>query len=141
MERSRVFKQYIQSLKNGVCLSSLNVNERLFHNYTPAVIFQGQVHQFAGPLQAKEGENPVFAQLYVMDPSLETTTHFAKLTLPANISDQDKVELHSIMETLQISLNNYIPYIRDYQQIINIPDADLAAAAQVRLTLLHTIIL
>ena len=126
IERSRVFKKFIRPLNNGLCLSSIKANERLFHGYTPTVIFQGQVHQFAGPLQAREGANPVFSQLYILDPSLETSTRFANLRLPANISDREKIELCSIMEILQNTLKDCNPFIKDYRQIISIADADLA---------------
>ena len=84
-----------------------------------------KVHQYAGPLQAREGETPVFAQLYVLDPSLETTTRFANLTVPANISQREKVQLQSILQTLQDTLKLCNPYIRDFRQIINIPDEQL----------------
>ena len=123
--RSKVFKKYIRPLNNGLCLSSLRANERMFGNYTPSVIFQGQVHQYAGPLQAREGEIPVFAQLYVLDPSLEITTRFANLTVPANISQREKAVLQSILHTLQDCLKACNPYIRDFQQIINIPNDQL----------------
>ena len=68
----------------------------------------------------------MFSQLYVLDPSLETSTRFANLRLPANISDREKIELCSIMEILQNTLKDCNPYIKDYRQIINIADADLA---------------
>ena len=60
--KSKVFKKYIRSLNNSCCLSSLKANKRQFC-YAPTVIFQGQAHQFAGPLQAKDGETPIFTQL------------------------------------------------------------------------------
>ena len=53
--KSKVFKKYIRSLNNSCCLSSLKANERQ-SRYAPTVIFQGQAHQFAGPLQARDGE-------------------------------------------------------------------------------------
>ena len=90
--KSKVFKKYIRSLNNSCCLSSLKANKRQSH-YSPTVIFQGQAHQFAGSLQARDGERPVFAQLYVLDPSLEFTTRFANLSVPQNITVQEKGEL------------------------------------------------
>ena len=68
----------------------------------------------------------MFSQLYILDPSLETSTRFANLRLPVNISDREKIELCSIMEILQNNLKDCNPYIKDYRQIINIADADLA---------------
>ena len=89
-------------------------------------IFQGQAHLFAGPLQARDGERPVFAQLYVLDPSLEFTTRFANLSVPQNITVQERGELGEILLEVQELLKRDNPYIKDYCQIIKIPDEELA---------------
>ena len=123
--KSKVFKKYIRSLNNSCCLSSLKANEWQFR-YAPTVIFQGQVHQFAGPLQARDGETPIFAQLYVLDPSLEFTTRFANLSVPQNIMVQERGELGEILFEVQELLKRDNPYIKDYRQIIKIPDEELA---------------
>ena len=123
--KSKVFKKYIRSLNNSCCLSSLKANKRQ-SRYAPTVIFQGQAHQFAGPLQARDGERPVFAQLYVLDPSLEFTKRFANLSVPQNITVQEKGELGEILLELQELLKRDNPYIKDYRQIIEIPDEELA---------------
>ena len=47
--KSQVFKKYIRPLNNSCCLSSLKANERKL-GHSPTVIFQGQAHQFAGPV-------------------------------------------------------------------------------------------
>ena len=126
--KSKVFLKYIRPLNNALCLSSLKANYRTLSNYNPAVIIQGQVHQFAGPLQPRDGETPVFAQLYVQDSSLETTTRFANLTLPAGITEREKHVLKSILLTLQDALKVCNPYVKDFRQIINIPDEQLGSA-------------
>ena len=123
--KARSSKKYIWSLNNSCCLSSLKANKRKFC-YTPTVIFQGQAHQFAGPLQARDGETPIFAQLYVLDPSLEFTTRFANLSVPQNIRVQERGELGEILFEVQELLKRDNPYIKDYHQIIKIPDEDLA---------------
>ena len=123
--KSKVFKKYIRSLNNSCCLSSLKANKRQ-SRYAPTVIFQGQAHQFAGPLQARDGETPVFAQLYVLDPSLEFTTRFANLSVPQNITVQERGELGEILFEVQELLKRDNPYIKDYRQIIEIPDEELA---------------
>ena len=89
------------------------------------MIIQGQVHQYAGPLQTREGERPVFAQLYIQDPSLEMTTRFANLTVPASISAQEKTQLWTLLHRLQDALKDCNPYVRDFRQIISIPDEEL----------------
>ena len=94
--------------------------------YAPTVIFQGQVHQFAGSLQARDGETPVFTQLYVLDPSLEFTTRFANLSVPQNITVQERGKLGEILFEVQELLKRDNPYIKDYRQIIEIPEEELA---------------
>lgn len=123
---SKMFLKYIRPLNNGLCLSSLKANYQTFRNYNPSVIIQGQVHQYAGPLQAREGETPVFAQLYVQDPSLETTTRFANLTVPRGISAQEKIKLKTLLQMLQDNLKDCNPFVRDFRQIISLPDEELA---------------
>merc|ERR1712120_28549 len=122
---SKVFLKYIRPLNNALCLSSLRANYQIFKNYNPTVIIQGQVHQYAGPLQAREGETPVFAQIYVQDPSLEMTTRFANLTVPASITAQEKSKLRTLLQELQDTLRESNPFVRDFCQIISIPDDQL----------------
>ena len=69
---------------------------------------------------------PVFAQLYVLDPSLEFTTRFANLSVPQNITVQERGELGEILFEIQELLKRDNPYIKDYRQIIEIPDEELA---------------
>ena len=123
---SKVFLKYIRPLNNALCLSSLRANYQIFKNYNPTVIIQGQVHQYAGPLQAREGETPVFAQIYVQDPSLEMTTRFANLTVPASITAQEKSKLRTLLQKLQETLRESNPFVRDFCQIISIPDDQLS---------------
>merc|ERR1712002_736500 len=123
---SKVFLKYIWPLNNALCLSSLRANYQIFKNYNPTVIKQGQVHQYSGPLQAREGETPVFAQIYVQDPSLEMTTRFANLTVPASITAQEKSKLRTLLQKLQETLRESNPFVRDFCQIISIPDDQLS---------------
>ena len=53
-----------------------------------------------GPLQAEPGAQPVFAQIYVLDQSLETTTRFANMSLPTDMSPQDKAVMLTLLETI-----------------------------------------
>ena len=122
---SKVFLKYIRPLNNALCLSSLRANYQIFKNYNPTVIIQGQVHQYAGPLQAREGETPVFAQIYVQDPSLEMTTRFANLTVPASITAQEKSKLRTLLQELQDTLRESNLFVQDFCQIISIPDDQL----------------
>ena len=64
--------------------------------------------------------------MYVLDPSMEFTTMFANLSVPTTITDQERGELGNILMELQELLKRDNPYIKDYRQIIDIPDEELA---------------
>ena len=58
----RTFKKYIRSFNNGLCLSSLQYNQRQFRSgHFKPIVIEGSVHQFLGPLIEKEAETPRFA--------------------------------------------------------------------------------
>ena len=100
---ARTFRKFVRSFNNALCLSSLRFNERSFRsNYKPSVVIEGRVHQFFGPLLEKEHETPRFAQLWVHDPAMETTSRIANMSLPANISEAEATAVREIIETLQV---------------------------------------
>ena len=87
---AKLFKTNSRSFNNALALSSIKVRERRFqHNFCPSVIFEGKVFQYSGPLQAEDGEDPKFAQLYIKDPALETTHRQANMSLPGSMSQRD----------------------------------------------------
>ena len=101
--KARTFRKFVRSFNNALCLSSLRFNERSFRsNYKPSVVIEGRVHQFFGPLLEKEHETPRFAQLWVHDPAMETTSRIANMSLPANISEAEAAAVREIIETLQV---------------------------------------
>ena len=73
--KSRIFKDYARNINNGVCLSSLKVDQKR-DGYAPSVIFQGKVMHMIGALAPVDGEIPHCAQLYVLDSTLEFTHRF-----------------------------------------------------------------
>ena len=72
--RSRLLREHARTINNAVCLSSISVAEKHHRGFNPSVIFQGKLSHRAGSIRHAEGEHPVFAQLYVLDASLESTT-------------------------------------------------------------------
>ena len=123
---SRTFRKYIRSFNNALCLSSLKFNERSFrNNYKPSVVIEGRVHQFFGPLQQKEQETPKFAQLWVHDPAMETTSRIANMSLPGNISEAEEAAVTAIIEALQDELKAINPWIQDFRQIVEIEEEAL----------------
>ena len=98
----RIFRENSRAINNSVCLTSIKVTHRHFaQGFNPSVIFERKVQQLAGSLQAKEGENPCFAQLYVHDPSLETSQRFKNMSVPANMSSSQKRILEKVLKTVQ----------------------------------------
>ena len=105
------FRKYIRSFNNGLCLSSLQFNQRQFKsgNYKPIVI-EGSVHQFFGPLKEKEAETPRFAQLWIHDPGMETTTRVQNMNLPSSMSIAEEEAVRRVVEILQVKQRvMYIP--------------------------------
>ena len=87
-KQSKVFRKYARVLNNALCLSSVKVTEKKLPGYRPSVIFQGCVTQFMGPLRAADGDAR-FAQLYCLDPCLETTKRIGNMNMPTNTSKED----------------------------------------------------
>jgi hypothetical protein len=122
----RIFRENTRAINNSVCLTSIKVNQRKFGGrFNPSVIFEGKVQQLVGPLQAQEGEDPCFAQLYVHDPSLETSQRFKNMTIPANMSSSQKRTLEKVLKTVQDVIHNVNPFVKDFKQIIDIPADEL----------------
>merc|ERR1711905_79512 len=124
-QESRVFRKFSRSFNNGLCLSSLRVNKRRFRGYTPSIVFEGRVHQYVGPLQAREGEQPRFTQLYVHDPSLETSARVANMQMPPSLTAIERAYVHSIVDRLQTELKRINKYVRDFRQIVELGVDDL----------------
>ena len=97
---SILFQDNCRVLNNAICLSSVAVQERRAVGYNPNIVFQGRVVQRIGSVQAEPGAQPRFAQLYMLDPSLETTTRYANMTLPGDLNNQEK-ETMKIEETVE----------------------------------------
>ena len=122
---AKVFLKYIRVINNAICLSSVRVQEKQTGAFNPSVIFQGRVVQRMGPLQPEPGDQPCFAQLYILDSSLETTTRFANMTIPANTTFEEKNTLRNLLETIQQVMHRTNPFINDFKQILEISEEDL----------------
>ena len=122
---AKVFRKHTRVINNAVCLSSVSVHERTFTNFNPSVIFQGRVVQRMGPLQAEPGTRPCFAQLYVLDSSLETTTRFMNMTIPADTPQNTKNILKKLLQNVQQVMHDNNPFIKDFKQILEIPEEEL----------------
>ena len=123
---SKTFRKYSREINNSFCLSSIMVNEKRFAGFTPSVIFQGQVRHLAGPILPHDNTTPRFAQLYCYDPALENTQRFRNLTLPTTTSAPQKEKLKKLLPIVQKVLHEHNPFIKDFKQISELPDDQLA---------------
>ena len=122
----RIFRENARSINNAVCLTSIKVKTKDFgKGFNPSIIFEGKATQLAGPLQAKDGERPYFAQLYLHDPHLESGERFKNMTIPANMSDPQKKILEKFLIKIQTVLHLHNPFVKDFKQVIEIPAEDL----------------
>ena len=123
--RSRLFREHSRIFNNAVCLSSLQVKLRTFHGFNPSIIFQGRVQHRAGSLLPSDGELPRFAQLYVYDPTLESNQRFKNMTIPNSVSNPQKAVMKSLLESVQQVLHQVNPFVKDFKQILDIPEEEL----------------
>ena len=123
---ARLFRENIRSFNNALALSSIKVNERKFKNgYSPSVIFEGKVCQIFGPLQPEEGQEPKFAQLYVVDPSQEHTIRVKRMCIPSHLNKKQINLMTQTLKNLQELLKQINPYVKDLLHVCEIPDSDL----------------
>ena len=79
-----------------------------------------------GPLHAEDEVQAQFAQLYILDSSMETTNQIANINLPNKISLDDQNTLKKLLQTVQQVMHQINPFINDFKQILEIPDEDLS---------------
>ena len=123
--KSCLFRENSRTINNAVCLTSLKTTERRI-GYTPSVIFQGRVHHRVGALLPESGEQPRFAQLYVFDPTLESSARFENMVLPTSLSSNQKDLLKEVLLTVQSDLHQKNPFVKDFLQIMEIPEDEIA---------------
>ena len=102
------------------------VKERRFSGFNPNVIFQGKVRHRASALLPADGETPRFVQLYVFDPSLESTQRYENMVLPRSATMSQKIKLKDILNVIQEVMHLHNPFINDFKQIMEMNDSDLA---------------
>ena len=124
--KANVFRKYSRAFNNGLCFSSIKVKEKRFNRFTPSIILQGKLYHLMGPLQAAEGETPVFAQLYVHDPALETTQRLANMHLPSNLTRAEREVAPVILLELQEWLKTNNPFAKSFIQVVEYPEEQMA---------------
>ena len=124
-ERSVVLKKFSRTLNNAVSLTSLKNHAPVRSGWQPTVIFQGKVTTRAGPLLPSDGETPMYTQLYVHDPGMESTTRYNNMVIPDGASVQEKLVLREVLETVQQTVHEVNPFVQDFKQIVEMSNEDL----------------
>ena len=124
--KANVFRNNSRAFNNGLCFSSIKVKEKRFARYTPSIILQGKLYHLIGSLQATEGETPVFAQLYVHDPALQTTQRLANMHMPTNMTRAEKEVVPVILVELQEWLKAHNPFAKSFIQVVEYPEEQMA---------------
>ena len=123
--QANLLKQFSREINNAVCLASIQVTEKVFRRFTPSVIFQGQVIQRAGALQAEDGETPRFSQLYCIDKTLEETQRFENMILSSSVTNSQKQKLKDLLKMIQNVIHEHNPFVNDFKQILEMPAEEL----------------
>ena len=124
-EEAKIFRKYSRILNNAVCLSSVLVGSIPITGFNPSIIYQGKVTQLLGSLRAEDGVTPTFAQLYVLDSNLETTTRYSNMMVPENTPENVKQILRNLLERVQQVIHQINPFVKDFIQILDIPEDQL----------------
>ena len=122
---AQLFQNNCRALNNAVPLASLCATELRMSGFCPSIIFQGKVVQKMGPLRCNPGYSPTFAQLYILDAGLETTKRFENLSLPSNMSRENMEKMKSLLDKCQKVIHDRNPYVKDFKQVIEIPEDEL----------------
>ena len=125
----RTFREHARRLNTALSLASMvtrNVRPA-DGGYAPSVALQGRLYHRLGPLQAGEGHQPSFAQLYVhdpacADPSAEAAMRLGHVPLPRGTSAAVQQRLLTLLEQLQVLLREVNPYVQDFILASELPD-------------------
>ncbi|MCP3661149.1 MAG: hypothetical protein GY696_01430 [Gammaproteobacteria bacterium] len=78
----------------------------------------GHLHFDAWDHPNKKKRQPMFAQLYVLDPEHANKEHELRLKtllLPDSVTDAEKRTLEELLRTLQMELHQHNPYVADFK--------------------------
>ena len=98
--------------------------------YAPSVIIQGRLYHRVGPLQARDGERPSFAQIYVNDPdcddpAAEAALRLGHVPLPRGTREPERARLLTLLEQLQVLLRQVNPYVQDFIHAAELPEEEV----------------
>ena len=125
----RIFREHARGLNTAISLASMMTRDVRPVNggYAPSVVIQGRLYNHLGPLQAGNGYQPSFAQLYVndpacADPSAVAAMRLSHVPLPRGTSAAVQQRLLSLLEQLQVLLREVKPYVQNFILASELPD-------------------
>ena len=98
-------------------------------NFNPQVVIQGKAYYYIGPLEVTEQETAKFAALYVYDPQQENAARINNLYLPVGTPEKERRICEELLIEIQNELHEHNVYVRDFQQICQIPDEKIGNAS------------
>ncbi|KAF0314588.1 hypothetical protein FJT64_014988 [Amphibalanus amphitrite] len=128
---ARIFRKHVRHLNSALALASQTVQEVRpppgHGGYTPSVVIQGRLYHRLGPLRARDGEVPKFAQIYVQDPlcedpEAEAALRLGHVRLSANTPAATQRALRDILQHLQQLLREHNPLVQDFIMASEIPE-------------------
>ena len=139
---AKAFREHARRLNSALALASQRVRELAppGGGYRPSVVIQGRLCHRLGPLEAREGETPAFAQIYIHDPKCdhpeaEAATRLGHVRLPASTSAAMQLRLRRLLEELQVLLREVNPWVQDFILASEVPED---AVQQMRLVISAT---
>ncbi|XP_043226099.1 uncharacterized protein LOC122383585 [Amphibalanus amphitrite] len=129
---ARTFRQHSRRLNTALSLASMMTREvrPADGGYAPSVIIQGRLYHRVGPLQARDGERPSFAQIYVNDPdcddpAAEAALRLGHVPLPRGTREPERARLLTLLEQLQVLLRQVNPYVQDFIHAAELPEEEV----------------
>ena len=104
---------------NALALASIKIKQskQFVGNFNPQVIIQGRSYYYIAALEVEEGQQPMFASLYVHDPSLEEAARKNCLFLPPSATAAERRLLDEMLIQLQEELKDNNPSLSGARKI------------------------
>ena len=129
---AKIFRRHSRQLNSALALASQTVREVRppQGEYCPSVVIQGRLYHRLGPLRARDGEVPKFAQLYINDPQCEDPEAEAALRLGhvrlgARTPAATRRVLLELLQHLQQLLRDHNPLVRDFIMASEVPEDEV----------------
>ena len=129
---AQTFRKHARRLNTALSLASLMTRDvrQPGGGFSPSVVIQGRLYHRIGPLRARDGEEPAFAQIYVNDPdcddpAAEAALRLGHVPLPRSTREPERARLLALLEQLQVLLRQVNPYVQDFIHAAELPEEEV----------------